>query len=97
MGTNLIKDGSLYQVFYAIEYVDGFIYANQWQTNNIFKIDASTGKIVGRMDLSSLAQNARLRNSAADVLNGIAYHAGTKLFVVTGKNWPSYYVIQLNK
>jgi glutaminyl-peptide cyclotransferase len=80
-----------------LEYVDGFIYANQWQTNNIFKIDAVSGKVAGRMDLTSLAQNAKLRNSQADVLNGIAYHAGTKLFVVTGKNWPSYYVIQLNK
>jgi glutaminyl-peptide cyclotransferase len=79
-----------------LEFVEGFIFANQWQTNNIFKINPKTGKVVARMDLDSLAQNALLRNSAADVLNGIAYHAGTKLFVVTGKNWPSYYVLQLN-
>jgi glutaminyl-peptide cyclotransferase len=80
-----------------LEYVNGFIFANQWQTNYILKIDPKAGKVVGRMDLTSLAQNAGLRNSSADVLNGIAYHSGTKLFVVTGKNWPSYYVIQLNQ
>jgi glutaminyl-peptide cyclotransferase len=79
-----------------LEYIDGFIFANQWQTNNIFKIDPLTGKVVGKMDLTALSQNAALRNNKADVLNGIAYHGGTKLFVVTGKNWPSYYVLQLS-
>jgi len=79
-----------------LEYIEGFIFANRWQTNNIVKIDPKTGKVVGKMDLSALSQNAALRNSQADVLNGIAYHAGTKLFVVTGKNWPSYYVLQLS-
>lgn len=80
-----------------LEYVGGFIFSNQWQTNNIFKIDPATGKVVARMDLTALTQNAALRNGEADVLNGIAYHAGTKLFVVTGKNWPSYYVLQINQ
>jgi glutaminyl-peptide cyclotransferase len=80
-----------------LEYVEGYIFANQWQTNNIVKIDPATGKVVARMDLTSLAQNAALRNPEADVLNGIAYHSGTKLFLVTGKNWPSIYVLQLNQ
>lgn len=79
-----------------LEYVEGFVYANQWETNRILKIDPKTGKVVGRMDLTSLAQNAALRNPHADVLNGIAYHPTTKLFLVTGKNWPSIYVLQLN-
>jgi len=79
-----------------LEYIEGFIFANRWQTNNIVKIDPSTGKVVGTMDLSALAENAALRNNQADVLNGIAYHSGTGLFVVTGKNWPSYYVLQLS-
>jgi glutaminyl-peptide cyclotransferase len=80
-----------------LEYVDGFIYANIWETNFIVKIDPATGKVVGRLDLSSLAQNASLRNQNANVLNGIAYHLETKLFVVTGKYWPSFYIIQLSQ
>jgi glutamine cyclotransferase len=80
-----------------LEYVNGFIYANQWETNYIVKIDPKDGKLVGRLDLSSLAQNAKLRNPNADVLNGIAYHPTTKLFLVTGKHWPSIYVLQLNQ
>jgi glutaminyl-peptide cyclotransferase len=80
-----------------LEYVEGFIYANIWETNKIVKIDPATGKVVGRLDLSSLSENAALRHSGSEVLNGIAYHPGTKLFLVTGKNWPSIYVLQLNK
>jgi glutaminyl-peptide cyclotransferase len=80
-----------------LEYVEGFIFANIWETNYIVKIDPQTGKVVGKMDLSSLAQNAALRNPNAEVLNGIAYHPTTKLFLVTGKNWPSIYILQLNQ
>lgn len=79
-----------------LEYVEGYIFANIWETNNIVKIDPKTGKVVARMDLTPLAQNAALRNPESNVLNGIAYHAGTKLFLVTGKNWPSIYVLKLN-
>jgi glutaminyl-peptide cyclotransferase len=80
-----------------LEYVEGFIFANQWETNRIVKIDPQTGKVVGRLDLTVLAQSAAFQNSKADVLNGIAYHPTTKLFVVTGKLWPSLYVLQLNQ
>jgi glutaminyl-peptide cyclotransferase len=80
-----------------LEYVNGFIYANIWETNWIVKIDPATGKVVGRVDLSALAQNASLRNPEANVLNGIAYHHGTKLFLVTGKYWPSIYIVQLSQ
>lgn len=80
-----------------LEYVEGFIMANVWETNNIVKIDPNTGKVVGRLDLSSLTRDARMRNPNAEVLNGIAYHPVTKLLLVTGKNWPMIYVLHLNK
>lgn len=78
-----------------LEYVDGFIYANIWETNLIIKIDASTGKVVGRIDLSSKRRDVVMINPSADVLNGIAYHAPSKSFLVTGKYWPFIYVLQL--
>lgn len=79
-----------------LEYMDGFILANQWETNRILKIDPETGSVVGILDLTPLAQEAKLDYPKADVLNGIAYHPGTKLLIVTGKFWPSAYVLQLN-
>lgn len=78
-----------------LEYVEGFIFANLWQTNTIVKIDPTTGKVVGQMDLTQLATDARARSPKVDVLNGIAYHPTTKLFLVTGKYWPMTYVLQL--
>ena len=80
-----------------LEYMEGFILANQWETNRILKIDPQTGNVVGMLDLTPLAQEAKLDNPRADVLNGIAYHPTTKLLIVTGKFWPSTYVLQLNQ
>jgi glutamine cyclotransferase len=80
-----------------LEYVDGFIYANIWETNLIVKIDASTGKVVGRIDLTSKRPDVELINPRADVLNGIAYHAASKSLLVTGKYWPFIFVLQLKK
>jgi glutaminyl-peptide cyclotransferase len=78
-----------------LEYIEGFIFANLWQTNTIVKIDPETGKVVGRLDLSQLARDAQMRSPRVDVLNGIAYHPTTKLVLVTGKYWPMTYVLQL--
>ena len=80
-----------------LEYMEGFILANQWETNRILKIDPQSGEVVGILDLTPLAQEAKLDNPRADVLNGIAYHPSTKLLIVTGKFWPSTYVLQLNQ
>lgn len=80
-----------------LEYIDGFIYANVWQTNRIAKIDPATGEVKGFLDLSALVRQAGLSNGAVDVLNGIAWHPGTKSMLVTGKYWPFIYVIKLKE
>jgi glutamine cyclotransferase len=80
-----------------LEYMEGFILANQWETNRVLKIDPSTGKVVGVLDLTPLARDAKLEYSNSNVLNGIAYHPSTKLLIVTGKYWPWCYVLQLNQ
>jgi glutaminyl-peptide cyclotransferase len=78
-----------------LEWVQGEIYANIWQTNLIARIDPATGDIVGLIDLTDLAARARA-GRAVDVLNGIAYDAtGNRLFV-TGKLWPALYQIALS-
>ena len=77
-----------------LEYVNGFIYANQWQLNYILKIDPSTGNVVAKIDLSSVVQQERATNPTAEVLNGIAYDPASKKFYVTGKNWSKIYQLQ---
>ncbi len=76
-----------------LEYINGAIYANVWLTDYILKIDPSTGKVTGRLDLSSIVADARNRNPRADVLNGIAYDAALDKIYVVGKRWANIYQI----
>jgi glutamine cyclotransferase len=79
-----------------LEYVNGFIYANQWQYNYILKIDPKKGEVVAKMDLSPIQQQEKAQNPSAEVLNGIAYNPETKKFYVTGKNWSKIYELQFS-
>lgn len=78
-----------------VEYINGFIYANQWQYDYILKIDPAKGEVVAKMDLSSVKQRELAQNPRAEVLNGIAYNPETKKFYVTGKNWSKIYELQV--
>ncbi|HLG39524.1 MAG TPA: glutaminyl-peptide cyclotransferase [Chitinophagaceae bacterium] len=80
-----------------LEYIDGYIYANQWQKPYILKIDPSSGAIVAKADLTDLANRVKAKDPGADVLNGIAYDSATKKVYITGKYWPELYEIQLSK
>lgn len=76
-----------------LEYIKGYIYANIWENNYIVKIDPSTGKVVGKIGLQPLIDDAKNRFPNADVLNGIAYDAQSDKIYVTGKLWPKVYEI----
>ena len=80
-----------------LEYIDGFIYANIWQTNDIIKIDPSNGNVVGKIALPDLTQQyfANKVTERTDVLNGIAYDSTTKKMYITGKRWPLVFEIQV--
>ena len=83
------------------ELINGFIYANQWKKDVILKIDTTTGRVIGRADLSNLREQAGIahtsgRNNAPDVLNGIAYDAAGNRIFITGKFWPKLFEIKLD-
>jgi len=78
-----------------LEYIDGQVYANVWQTDRIVRIDPATGQVTAVIDLTGLLPAADRESGQVDVLNGIAYDsAGDRLFV-TGKLWPKLYEIEL--
>jgi glutaminyl-peptide cyclotransferase len=77
-----------------LEFIDGYIYANQWQTNFILKIDPASGKVVGRMDMTELAEKVFPLNPNADVLNGIAYEKKSQMLLITGKLWPAMVAVK---
>jgi glutamine cyclotransferase len=80
-----------------LEFIEGFIYANQWQTNYILKIDPANGNVVGKMDISSLAARISQMSPQADVLNGIAYEKKSKTILITGKYWPAMFALRFQK
>jgi glutaminyl-peptide cyclotransferase len=77
-----------------LEYVQGEIYANVWQTDRIARISPETGQVVGWIDLGGLL-SAEDRSEPVDVLNGIAYDATNDRLFVTGKLWPKLFEIEL--
>ena len=79
-----------------LEFIKGFIYANIWTTDFIVKIDPANGEVVGKFDLSALANEAKGINLNADVLNGIAYDSISDKVYVTGKRWANIYQIQFS-
>ncbi len=77
-----------------LEFVEGEIFANVWQTNRIARISPQSGRVVGWIDLKGLLSPIyRLEPGA--VLNGIAYDPDHKRLFVTGKLWPSIFEIRL--
>ena len=77
-----------------LEWVNGEIWANVWQTDSIARIDPETGTVTGMIDLTGLlAEEDRLRDT--DVLNGIDVDPVTGSIWVTGKRWPWLYEIAL--
>lgn len=77
-----------------LEYIQGEIYANVWQTDRIARIAPETGRVIGWVDLGGLL-SAEDRSQPVDVLNGIAYDAQTDRLFVTGKLWPKLFEIEL--
>ena len=79
-----------------LEWVNGEIWANVWQTDQVVRIDPDTGEVTGVVNLAGLLpEDDRLRDT--DVLNGIAQHPDTGAIWVTGKRWPWLYEIALEK
>jgi glutaminyl-peptide cyclotransferase len=78
-----------------LEWVDGEIYANIWQTDRIARIDPKTGHVAGWIDLTGLLPVKDRLSGSTDVLNGIAYDAAGKRLFVTGKLWPKLFEIRL--
>ncbi len=77
-----------------LEYINGEIYANIYQTDKIARIDPVTGKVLAYIDLSKIL-NTNDYEQDTDVLNGIAYDPATKRLFVTGKKWPKLFEIKL--
>ena len=82
-----------------LESVEGYLYANVWQTNQLIKLDPTTGRVQDTVDLTPLLQQYQLLPQASvaggpDYLNGIAHIEG-KRFYITGKLYPDLFEVEL--
>ena len=94
---SITESGSLSFNLNELEYIDGYIYANQWQAPYILKIDPGSGTIVAKIDLTDIWKRVKAKDPVADVPNGIAYDTASKKIFITGKKWPDLYEIELSK
>lgn len=79
-----------------LEWIDGEVWANVWQSPFIVRIAPDSGQITGIIDLTGLLPEGRVKDPYDDVLNGIAWDEENRRLFVTGKNWPFLYEIRLS-
>jgi glutamine cyclotransferase len=77
-----------------LEYINGQIWANVWQTDYILCIHPKTGVAGSYLDLRGLLPD-RMRTGNEDVLNGIAFDKKSGRILLGGKKWPRLFEIKL--
>lgn len=75
-----------------LEFVNGQLWANVWQTEQIVVINPDNGQVTATVSLAGLRPTTT-RNNQESVANGIAFDPKTGRIFVTGKNWPVLYQV----
>ncbi|KAK6925866.1 Glutaminyl-peptide cyclotransferase [Dillenia turbinata] len=79
-----------------LEFVNGEVWANIWQSDCIARISHESGNVVGWILLPDLREGLlKAGVTGIDVLNGIAWDNQKDRVFVTGKLWPVLYEIKL--
>ena len=81
----------LYQIN-ELEYVNGELFANVYQSNWVLRIDPATGDVRETIDFADLYPD---RPAYAEVMNGIALAPDGKQLLLTGKYWPVMFQVRL--
>ncbi len=77
-----------------LEYINGYLYANIYTTDDIVLINPTNGYVEGIVRLNNLLNKTKVKKNP-DVLNGIAYDSKNNRLLVTGKYWPEIYHIEI--
>jgi len=75
-----------------LEYIDGEIWANVYQTFNVVRISPQTGEVLGRVNFRGILADVE-RRGGEDVFNGIAYDKEAGRIFTTGKNYAYLYEV----
>ena len=88
----VVKNGARQPNLNELECVKGDVYAIIPHRDFIVRIEASTGRVLDRIEASSLLSDTERRT--ADFLDGIAYDPDDGLFYLTGQLWPWLYKVR---
>jgi glutamine cyclotransferase len=86
--------GSPLSALNELEYVDGVIFANVYQSDWIVRVDADSGTVLEWIDFKGLLDGGD-RTPQTDVLNGIAFDPASGNLLLTGKRWPWLFEVAL--
>lgn len=89
-------DGEAVRDLNELEVVCGELWANVWQTEYIYRIDPSTGKVRSVISVPDLPLKKDLTGDSIDVLNGIAFDKKTRRLWISGKLWPKVYEVVIS-
>lgn len=78
-----------------LEWVEGVLLANIWQSSRIAVIDPKSGHVLYFLNASALPLSEDA-HAGQDVLNGIAWHPNTGSLWLTGKYWRAMYRIRFS-
>jgi glutamine cyclotransferase len=80
-----------------LEWVRGELWANVYETDLIARIEPTTGRVVGWIDLGNLLTAAERQDvtTRGGVANGIAFDSARNRVYLTGKLWPRLFEIDV--
>jgi glutamine cyclotransferase len=79
-----------------LEWINGRIWANVWESDSIAVINPSTGAVESWFDPSQCVSYSKRQYPRGDVLNGIAYIKEAKTLIITGKLWSTMCTYKLH-
>lgn len=91
---SVTRNGSPVNLLNELEMVNGEIFANIYQSDEIVRINPTTGKVTGSLSLAAL-RNRLPSPNRAEALNGIALNPKNGNLLITGKLWPKMFEIQI--
>jgi glutamine cyclotransferase len=86
-------NGSPLRQLNELEFVNGEVLANVYQSNWILRIDPATGTVRETIDFADLYPS---RPPSAEVMNGVSLAPDGNQLLVTGKNWPVMFQVRLH-
>lgn len=92
------REGGEVDLINELDFDGDSVWANQYRSDELLRIDPDCWTVTGVADLSELRAEAETLAEAGgepiDVTNGVAHLPGTDHFLVTGKWWPVIYEVR---